>query len=211
MADHGMWILPCCFSSLWIYIISFFFLACTSSTFRFYIKYSFLVLYYIIFIVIIIFVVLLWSPGSKNNLHKVSNLLKWTEWIWGIQYDLKGLENYKDDSNYIIVSNHQSSFDMNVVGNFIPPKTSFLSKKDVLYIPLIGQFFWLCGVFFIDRKNHAEAINTMKKAADQIREDKVLYGIYVIFWYFNPSIIFMLHHHDHAHFLLSFRRFYLYI
>ncbi|XP_028410989.1 uncharacterized protein LOC114533620 isoform X2 [Dendronephthya gigantea] len=172
MADHGMWFLPCCYSSLWIYIISFFFLAYISSTFRFYIKCLFLLLYYIILIVIVIFLFLLWSPRSNNNFHKVSNLLKWTEWIWGIQYNVKGLENYKDGSNYIIVSNHQSSFDMNVVSNFIPPKTTFLAKKDVLYVPFIGMFVWLCGVFLIDRNNHGKAINTMKKAADQIKKDK---------------------------------------
>ena len=182
MAEHdhdGMWFLPCCFTSLWIYVISFFFIAYVlSSTFRFCIKCLFLVLYYVTVGILVVFAVSIWTPGSKNNLHKICKRLKWTEWIWGIQYNVKGRENYKKDSNYIIVSNHQSSFDMNVVSNFMPPpKTTFLVKKDVLYIPLFGFLFWIAGVFFVDRGNHGEAMNTMKKVADQIRKEKVKIGI----------------------------------
>lgn len=114
----------------------------------------------------------MWTPRSKSNLHKMSKILKCTEWLWGIQYTVKGLENHKKDSNYVIVSNHQSLFDMHVLANFMPPKTTVLSKKEVLYIPMFGLLYWLAGVLFIDRENRGKAINMMKKVADKIKQEK---------------------------------------
>ena len=176
MAGHELTsLLPSCFTSLWIYIIPFVLLAYTlSSTFRFYIKCLFLVAYYFIVSCFII-LLSLWTPGSKDNLHRAKKLVGWTQMVLGIKYNVKGLENYKKDSNYIIVSNHQSSFDMNVVANFMPPKTTFVMKKDALYVPFIGLMCWLCGVFFVDRERHSKAMNTMKKAAEQIRKEKVMF------------------------------------
>ena len=175
MVDHAMWFLPCCLTSLWIYILSFIVIAYSvSSTFRFYIKCSLLLLYYVIVGFVFVFVISIWTPASRNNLHKISKRVKWIHGIWGIRYNLKGLENYKKDSNYVIVSNHQSSFDMNVVVNFVPPQTTVLAKKDVLCIPYIGFLFWLSGVLFINRGNHGKAMNTMKEVADQLKKEKVI-------------------------------------
>ena len=184
MADPWLWFLPCCFTSLWIYIISFIVLAYSlSSTFRFYTKVLILGLYYC-FMFVITFVLTIPTPRSKNNLHKVCKFAKWTEPMWGIKYNVKGLENYKKDTNYIIVSNHQSSFDMNVLSNIIPPYTTFLSKKDVLYLPVLGQLLWLAGVFFINRNNHMQAMNTMGNVADEIKKEKVF-----VFTLYNLSYI----------------------
>ena len=116
----------------------------------------------------------IWTPASKNNLHKICKRVKWIHGIWGIQYNVKGLENYKKDSNYIIVANHQSSFDMNVVVNFMPPKTTVMVKKDVLYIPCFGFWLWIAGVVFINRGNHDKAINTMKEVAEKLKKEKVI-------------------------------------
>ena len=174
MADHGLSFLPCCLTSLWVYVVSFVFIACTlSSTFRFFIKCSLLVVYYTMLSIFCICISLP-TPCSRNNFHKVCNLVKWTQIFWGIQYNVKGIENYKEDSNYIIVSNHQSSFDMNVVANFMPRNTAFMAKRDALFVPFIGLVFWIGGVVFIRRGNHGSAMDTMKKTADQIKEEKVL-------------------------------------
>ena len=56
--------------------------------------------------------------------------------------------------------------------NFLPPNTTFLAKKEALFIPVYGFLFWLIGVLFINRENHTDAMNTMKKAADQILKEK---------------------------------------
>ena len=174
MAGHGFWLVPSYLASLWIYIIALVLLAyAVSSTCRFYIKFVFLMIYYFTISSLVI-LLSLWSPGSKNNVHRASRFLNWTQKLLGIKYNVKGLENYKKDSNYIIVSNHQSSFDMNVVHNFMPPKTTVMVKKDSLYVPFIGFMFWICGVFFVDRHRHSEAMNTMKKAAEQIKKEKVV-------------------------------------
>ena len=132
-----------------------------------------LIIYYCVWSVGIV-VFSLPKPRSKANLHEVCQLIQWTDIVWGVEYNIKGQENYKKDSSYIIVANHQSTFDMNVALNCVPPKTTFLVKREALYIPFIGQFIWMCGGVFIDRKNHEKAMNTMKKVVDEFKKEKVM-------------------------------------
>ena len=180
MVADGLWLplpfIPSFLTSSWIFIISIslFVVACSvSSTLRFYIKFCLMLIYYCTW-GIIFTILLLPTPGSKNNGHKVSKvaLRKWMERLWGIHVNVKGRENYKKDAQYIIVANHQSFFDLYVLVNFLPPNTTFLAKKEALFIPVYGFLFWLIGVLFINRENHTDAMNTMKKAADQILKEK---------------------------------------
>lgn len=153
-------------------MLTFFVAICfVSSLFRFYVKWFFLGLQYAI-ISILVGLVSLRSPGSAHNLTKCVHYFLWLTKIWGIKFNVKGRENIKKDSNYIIVCNHQSSFDMVCMFHAFPPNTRILSKIELYYTPLLGTAAWLGGAIFVDRKNHNDAINVLKKAVDQINQEK---------------------------------------
>ena len=83
--------------------------------------------------------------------------------------------------------NHQSSFDMVIMFHVFPRNTRILSKIELYYTPLLGIAAWLGGVIFVDRQDRNKAINVLKKAVDQIHEEKVIIAIkiclFFVAWY----------------------------
>ena len=88
----------------------------------------------------------------------------------GIKVDASGYENYPTDKAFIVVANHQSNWDLFVVGSTVPKRTASLGKKNLKWIPLFGQLFWLAGNILVDRGNKQKAKEAMaatKKALTQ--------------------------------------------
>ncbi|XP_046844494.1 1-acyl-sn-glycerol-3-phosphate acyltransferase alpha-like [Xenia sp. Carnegie-2017] len=168
----GLWLISCCPTTLCIYLVSFLLVGFTlSSRFRYYIRFSCLILYYFLMSFVIILMTM-FTPGSRNNIYKISKVVRWTDIIWGIKYNINGIENFKEGQNYVIVSNHQSMFDMNIVLNLAPKRTACVAKRDILYIPVVGFMFWLMGMFLINRKNHDKAVDMLNAAAEAMKREK---------------------------------------
>lgn len=53
----------------------------------------------------------------------------------------------------VIIANHQSNFDLFVLGGVVPPRTVCIGKKSLGWIPFFGQIFWLGGNILVDRSN----------------------------------------------------------
>lgn len=52
----------------------------------------------------------------------------------------------------------------------LPPNCFILGKRELTYIPLIGQFFTLGKNIIIDRSNRKSALETMSVVADRLAE-----------------------------------------
>lgn len=63
----------------------------------------------------------------------------------------------------VIVANHQSNFDLFVLGQVVPQRTVAIGKKSLGWIPLFGQLFWLGGNVLVDRKNAYQARKALQK------------------------------------------------
>ncbi|MBK4991205.1 lysophospholipid acyltransferase family protein [Pseudomonas sp. S36] len=63
----------------------------------------------------------------------------------------------------VIVANHQSNFDLFVLGQVVPQRTVAVGKKSLGWIPLFGQLFWLGGNVLVDRKNAYQARKALQK------------------------------------------------
>ncbi|HVA79686.1 MAG TPA: lysophospholipid acyltransferase family protein, partial [Candidatus Binataceae bacterium] len=65
-------------------------------------------------------------------------------WGWliirtcGIRVEIEGLENLAGLRSYLVVSNHQSFFDIFAVAAFMPGAIRFVAKKELLKIPVLG-------------------------------------------------------------------------
>jgi 1-acyl-sn-glycerol-3-phosphate acyltransferase len=67
----------------------------------------------------------------------------------------------------VVVSNHQSNWDLFIVGSIVPKRVVSLGKKSLKWIPFFGQVYWLAGNILVDRGNRKkamEAMATTKKA-----------------------------------------------
>ncbi len=69
----------------------------------------------------------------------------------------------------VIVANHQSNYDLFVVGSVVPPRTVSLGKKSLKWVPIFGQLYWLAGNVLIDRGNAMQAKQAMLTTTDTLQ------------------------------------------
>ncbi|MFK3796178.1 MULTISPECIES: lysophospholipid acyltransferase family protein [unclassified Pseudomonas] len=69
----------------------------------------------------------------------------------------------------VIVANHQSNYDLFVLGNIVPPRTVCIGKKSLKWVPLFGQLFWLAGNVLIDRGNPLRARLSIRQTTETLQ------------------------------------------
>jgi 1-acyl-sn-glycerol-3-phosphate acyltransferase len=74
-----------------------------------------------------------------------------------IRYEITGLDNIDKSRNYLVLSNHQSSWETFALFYLFRPIAPII-KKSLLYIPLIGWSLSLLKPIAIDRKNRKQAV-----------------------------------------------------
>ena len=90
-------------------------------------------------------------------------------WAWliirtcGVKVEIEGLENLDGLDACILVSNHQSFFDIFAAIAFIPGQLRFVAKKELLQIPLIGYALKNSEHVVIDRDSGGGAIRRAVK------------------------------------------------
>lgn len=90
--------------------------------------------------------------------------------ILGYKIKVQNMNDFRHIKESIIVSNHQSNFDIFHVGEICPRNCVSVGKKDLLYFPFFGQMYWLTGNIVIDRGNRRKAWSVMDKVVDRIKE-----------------------------------------
>lgn len=70
----------------------------------------------------------------------------------------------------VIISNHQSNFDLFVLGLIVPTNTVSLGKKSLKWIPLFGQLYWLAGNLLVDRGNALKARGALYDALRTLKD-----------------------------------------
>lgn len=81
--------------------------------------------------------------------------------VIGIKTEVEGLEHFDIGEPFIVVCNHQSNWDLFVVGSIVPERTVSVGKKSLKWVPLFGQLYWLAGNVLIDRGNPRKAMEAM--------------------------------------------------
>jgi 1-acyl-sn-glycerol-3-phosphate acyltransferase len=103
--------------------------------------------------------------------HTVTYIGRWWAWLIirtaGIKVDFDGLDRLKRLGRYVLVSNHQSHFDIFAVLAFVPGEIRFVAKKELLKVPLVGYAMDRSGHILIDRKRGGQ---TIRKAIEVVRQ-----------------------------------------
>lgn len=81
---------------------------------------------------------------------------------------VKGKSNLVKGQSYIIVSNHQSQYDIFVIYGWIPRHFKWVMKHTLRKVPGLGLYCSRMEHIFIDRSDTKKALESIKGAADRI-------------------------------------------
>jgi len=92
--------------------------------------------------------------------------------IAGIKWKVIGKENVPKNEPAIYIANHCSFLDIGCLCGAIPVNLHFIAKKELVRVPIIGWYLFVAGHILVDRGNRIKSIQSIKKAAQKIREGK---------------------------------------
>lgn len=106
----------------------------------------------------------------------------WYDWIhrhWsrsllraaGVRVEAEGLEHVRPDGAHVVVSNHQSLFDVWALMAALPASLRFVTKQELGRIPIFGAACRSAGHVFIDRGNAARASQAIRAAGERMRRE----------------------------------------
>jgi 1-acyl-sn-glycerol-3-phosphate acyltransferase len=114
----------------------------------------------------------------RRNMHKACDnaARRWAKailWAAGVRVILDGVENLLTDGPQIVVSNHQSWFDVFVLAAHLPVRYRFVAKQELGSIPVFGRSWKSCGHVSVDRGNREAAVEALDQAWREVREDRL--------------------------------------
>jgi len=69
---------------------------------------------------------------------------------------------------YVVMSNHQSLFDIPVIAVTVPGSLRFVAKKELFRVPIWGRAMRDSQIISIDRQNRRSAMESLREAAEVI-------------------------------------------
>lgn len=90
-----------------------------------------------------------------------------------IIYEKEDRERMEASKPCIYVMNHQSGLDVSIWGKIYPNRTVIVGKKEILWIPIFGIFFYLAGSLLLNRKNKSKAIESMDYTIQRMKKEKL--------------------------------------
>jgi 1-acyl-sn-glycerol-3-phosphate acyltransferase len=114
----------------------------------------------------------------RRDIHRAcdNSARRWAKailWAAKVRVELQGLENLHTDRPQIIVSNHQSWFDVFVLAAHLPVRYRFVAKQELGKIPIFGPAWRSCGHVSVDRGNKEAAVEALDQAWREVREDRL--------------------------------------
>lgn len=108
--------------------------------------------------------------GRSGNL-SFSLARLWALIILGVSFTrtrLRGKENIEPGRSYIIISNHQSHFDILSLVTRLGIPYRWVIKQELRHIPLFGYALYASRNIFIDRSNQQSAIDSINQGIDRL-------------------------------------------
>jgi 1-acyl-sn-glycerol-3-phosphate acyltransferase len=83
-----------------------------------------------------------------------------------VELDVTGGERLKTSETYLVMSNHQSLYDIPVLFQVVGPNIRMITKKELFGVPIFGGALEAAGFISIDRTDRNAAIRSLRKACD---------------------------------------------
>jgi len=117
----------------------------------------------VFFIFLGIVIIFLSGPDAANRIAG-RGWARFNCFMTPIQVDVVGREHITQKQSYVIVANHQSSFDIFVLWGFLGIDARWVMKKELRKVPLFGLAGKLGGNIYIDRSDKKGAYESLKEA-----------------------------------------------
>jgi 1-acyl-sn-glycerol-3-phosphate acyltransferase len=85
-----------------------------------------------------------------------------------VRTEIKNKAKIVKGQSYVIISNHQSQYDILALVTTLGIQFRWIGKKEVLKIPIFGYALYASRNIFIDRSNTARAIESINKGMDRL-------------------------------------------
>jgi 1-acyl-sn-glycerol-3-phosphate acyltransferase len=121
------------------------------------------------FLVVILSPLGLKKPLSVMIYRIVQGCSRMLIWCTGNRPEVLGRENIPRKGGLCIVSNHDSIFDILLLLAYTGRPIGFITKKELLLIPLLNVLVSVLGGLYIDRKNIRSAVRTINKGIERIK------------------------------------------
>jgi 1-acyl-sn-glycerol-3-phosphate acyltransferase len=93
-----------------------------------------------------------WSRACVANAH--------------IDVQVHGREHLRTGETYLVMSNHQSLYDIPVLFDVIGPNIRMITKAELFSVPVFGKALAEGGFISIDRRNRHAAIRSLERARE---------------------------------------------
>ena len=87
-----------------------------------------------------------------------------------VRTEIKNKDKIQKGKSYIIISNHQSMYDIIALVTTLGIQFRWIIKKELLKIPVFGYALYASRNIFIDRSNTASAIESINKGFERLPE-----------------------------------------
>lgn len=85
-----------------------------------------------------------------------------------VRVEIKNKDKIAKETSYIIISNHQSHYDIISLVTALGIQFRWIIKKEILKVPLFGYGLYASRNIFIDRSNTASAIQSIHKGFERL-------------------------------------------
>lgn len=120
------------------------------------------------------FPVLIVRPfNSKNTALYLKILRFFSRILLPIKFKSTGYDYTKNHTPSIMISNHQSSFDMIWAAYCLEKNIVALGKYEILYLPIFGLNFILSGNILIKRGNRESRLKAMAKIKEKLEKENI--------------------------------------
>ncbi|MFT5595021.1 MAG: 1-acyl-sn-glycerol-3-phosphate acyltransferase [Oceanicoccus sp.] len=103
----------------------------------------------------------------------LEGILWWINWVYQPKWNISGADQLNIKDWYLLTANHQSWVDIFVLYQLFHKKAPFVKffiKKELLYVPIVGQAWWALDFPFMRRYSKAFLSKHPEKAGDDIKE-----------------------------------------
>ncbi len=88
----------------------------------------------------------------------------------GTRVTVTGLGNIDPQKSYILVSNHQSNFDIFALLGYLPIQFRWIAKAELFRAPFLGWAMTRIGYISIERESPKKAYRSMLRAAEAVKK-----------------------------------------
>ncbi len=96
-----------------------------------------------------------------------------------LRIEVEGLEKRPEGGRFLLVSNHLHEIDPAILMRYFPKaQLAFIAKKEVEHMFLVGKLLPQLLSQFIDRENDREALKTIVRCIQILKEDRASVGVF---------------------------------